>query len=212
MLLTDPETADIVDANPAAVSFYGYSKEELTAKKITEINTLPLERIREVMKRACSGEEQHFFFQHRLADGTVRDVEVFSGPITVKGKKLLYSIVHDITERRQAEEELHRSYQRLDLLAGTAGELLASAAPQRVIDNLCVKADGFSAGRGLLKFPGGRRGQIPDFECLRGIGDEEADRIRWLKFGQGICGYTALKRRRRWRKIFRRAPTRRCRC
>ncbi len=45
MLLVDPENTDIVDANPAAVSFYGWSKQELTDKKITDINTLSNEQV-----------------------------------------------------------------------------------------------------------------------------------------------------------------------
>jgi signal transduction histidine kinase/CheY-like chemotaxis protein len=50
-------------------------------------------------------------FQHRRADGSVRDVEVHSGPIPFEGRTALFSIVHDVTERRQAEEALHgRTY------------------------------------------------------------------------------------------------------
>ena len=67
------------------------------------------------MRRACSGEQQQFYFQHRLADGEIREVEIFSGPIMVKGKKLLYSIVHDITERRRLEAEVAMKAQLLDL-------------------------------------------------------------------------------------------------
>ncbi|MBW2573632.1 MAG: PAS domain S-box protein [Deltaproteobacteria bacterium] len=37
MLLIDPENADIVDANPAAISYYGWSHEDITGKKITDI-------------------------------------------------------------------------------------------------------------------------------------------------------------------------------
>ncbi len=115
MLLIDPDNADIVDANPAAGAYYGFSPEELQAKKMTEINTLPVEQIRGEMQRACSGEQQQFYFQHRLASGEVRDVEVYSGPIMIKGKKLLYSIVHDITERRRLEAEVAMKAQLLDL-------------------------------------------------------------------------------------------------
>ncbi|NTW11451.1 MAG: PAS domain S-box protein [Chlorobiaceae bacterium] len=49
-----------------------------------------------------------FFFRHRRADGSVRIVEVQSNCIRVEGKDLLYSIIHDITERKLAEEELKK--------------------------------------------------------------------------------------------------------
>ena len=104
MLLIDPETADIIDANPAACTYYGYTFAELTAKKITDINTLTEEQVFEEMARARNEQRSHFDFSHRLACGEIRAVEVFSGPIKLGGKQLLYSIVHDITERKQAEK------------------------------------------------------------------------------------------------------------
>ncbi len=112
MLLVDPETAYIVDANPAACSFYGWGHEELTSKKVFDINTLPEEQIFQEIERAKSEQSQHFFFRHRLARGEIVDVEVFSGPITLNGKKLLYSIVHDITERKKAIEALRDSEEK----------------------------------------------------------------------------------------------------
>ena len=112
MLLIDPETADIVDANPAACSFYGWGHEELTSKKITDINILTDEQVFQEIERAKSEENQHFFFRHRLAKDEIVDVEVFSGPIVLNGKQLLYSIVHDITERKQAIEALRSSEEK----------------------------------------------------------------------------------------------------
>jgi two-component system cell cycle sensor histidine kinase/response regulator CckA len=107
MLLTDPESADIVDANPAACTFYGFSREELTAKKITDINTLTNRQVSQEMRKARQKKQNRFSFRHRLASGEIRDVEVYSGPIGVHGKTLLYSIIHDVTDRRRTEEKLH---------------------------------------------------------------------------------------------------------
>src|SRR5207248_11341327 len=41
-----------------------------------------------------------------------RDVEVHSGPVEIGGRQFLYSIVHDITERRQAEQALLSSEEK----------------------------------------------------------------------------------------------------
>jgi two-component system cell cycle sensor histidine kinase/response regulator CckA len=108
MLLIDPATGDIVDANPAACAFYGYTHAELISQKITDINMLPKDHVFKEMQRAASEQQRQFFFRHRLAGGEVRDVEVFSGPMRIKSKDLLYSIIHDITPRKQAEEALQR--------------------------------------------------------------------------------------------------------
>jgi PAS domain S-box-containing protein len=106
MLLIDPESANIVDANPAAIAFYGWSHEELTRKKITNINALTEKQVFQEMKLAKTEQHRIFYFKHRLAHGKTRDVEVYSGPIKVHGRELLYSIVHDITKRKQAEFSL----------------------------------------------------------------------------------------------------------
>jgi PAS domain S-box-containing protein len=105
MLLIDPETADIVDANPAAVSFYGWNYETLTRKKVFDINTLTKEQVFDEIKQAKMEQRKQFYFRQCLASGEIRDVEVYSGPIKAHGKELLYSIVHDITARKKAEEE-----------------------------------------------------------------------------------------------------------
>ncbi len=112
MLLVDPESGRIVDANPAACNYYGYSRTELTGKNISAISTLPPAQIFEEMEKARSEQRRQFFSKHRLADGEIREVEVYSGPIKLTGRTMLYSIVHDVTERRQMQEALQRSEER----------------------------------------------------------------------------------------------------
>ncbi|MCU0592566.1 MAG: PAS domain S-box protein [Desulfobacterales bacterium] len=116
MLLIDPETAAIRDANSTACTYYGWSREELTQFRIDEINTLSREDVFAQMELARSEQRRNFFFKHRRADGSIRDVEVYSGPLTVKGQTLLYSIVHDVTDRVLAQQQLTESERRLSTL------------------------------------------------------------------------------------------------
>ncbi len=111
-LLIDPESGEIVEANSAACRFYGYSLEALKSKKIMEINTLPSRKVKEEIHRAMAGESNFFTFNHKLANGENRNVEVFAGPINVDGRKLIYSIVHDVTDRHNAEKKLRESEER----------------------------------------------------------------------------------------------------
>lgn len=106
MLLLDPENGKILNANEAAAHYYGYTLEQLTHMSISTINTLPAELVREERQRALKEERNYFNFKHQLANGEVRDVEVFSTPINLKEKRVLFSIIHDITDRKNAEREL----------------------------------------------------------------------------------------------------------
>jgi diguanylate cyclase (GGDEF)-like protein/PAS domain S-box-containing protein len=111
-LLLDPATGAIVDANMAACDFYGYSAEELKSMCIWDINVLGAERIRSEMTVALAREKSFFVFRHMRSNGEIRDVEVHSGPVDVGGRRLLYSIIHDITERRRAEQALQQSEEK----------------------------------------------------------------------------------------------------
>jgi two-component system cell cycle sensor histidine kinase/response regulator CckA len=113
MLLIDPETADIADANQAACSFYQYSYESLIKMKMYDINTLSTESVLETMRQARWERKNYFHFKHRLADAEIRDVEVYSGPVRIAERDFLYSIVHDVTERTRAEERLAESERSL---------------------------------------------------------------------------------------------------
>ena len=106
MLLIEPESGCIIDANPAAERYYGWDRQTLKSMRVSDINILSADEIRQEMARTFDAQRDHFIFRHRRADGTVRDVEVYSGPIVIDGSKLLYSIVHDITERMIFEREL----------------------------------------------------------------------------------------------------------
>jgi two-component sensor histidine kinase len=68
------------------------------------------------MERAKKEQRQHFLFRHRLASGSIIDVEVFSGPVHIEGKKLLCSIVHDITNRTKAEAQVQASLREKEVL------------------------------------------------------------------------------------------------
>jgi len=114
MLLINPATDEIVDANPAACTYYGFTREELRMKKMSEINSTVSEKLNTEMETASPGKSNLYYLKHKLANGDIRDVDVFSGPIQVKGEKLLYSIVHDITERRLAEEQLIKAKEKAE--------------------------------------------------------------------------------------------------
>lgn len=106
MLVIDPLDGRIVDANPAAAAYYGYPLEQLLTVSLSMINTHNAQEIETDMHSAVAEERNAFHFRHRLASGELRDVQVFSSPVSYKGGEYLYLIIQDITERVQAENHV----------------------------------------------------------------------------------------------------------
>jgi two-component system cell cycle sensor histidine kinase/response regulator CckA len=119
-LLVDPSTGAVVDANPAAERFYGWTRDELSRMRIGDINTLSTAEVDAELEAARTRRRDYFRFRHRTKSGALRDVEVHSGPIHVDGRELLFSIVHDVTDRNALEEQLRQS-QRLEAIGQLAG-------------------------------------------------------------------------------------------
>lgn len=123
-LLIDPNDGKIIDANTAAQTYYGYSKSRLRNMFIWEINMLSQYEVQAEMQLAQEEKRNYFRFRHRLATGEIRHVEVHSGPFTASHRVLLYSIVHDVTDRIKAEQALIESEKRFRLMADSAPMLI----------------------------------------------------------------------------------------
>jgi len=106
MLVIDPASHAIVDANPAACEFYGYPQSELAGRPIADLvdDGSRLESATGKMEYPSTGTGLRS--RHRLAGGDTREVEVFSGPLRLDGKMVVYWIVHGIDERVTAQNRL----------------------------------------------------------------------------------------------------------
>lgn len=184
-LLIDPESGRIIDANPAAISYYGYPREALLAMLIKDLNCLSAEDIKAEMDKAFCEQRNFFLFRHRLASGAERDVEVYSGPVEVEEKTLLFSIVHDVTDRRElaqrlaASEELHRSL----FLTIAEGVIVVrsdgsfSAWNDAALAILGVDVEGLQARRYMLLGADGKMLEPDELPAARAIRGEYLDHV-----------------------------------
>jgi len=110
VLLISPSSGKIIKANDAALKFYGYTKKEIKNMKISEINTLSEEEINKEIENVKEEKKDCFNFKHKIKSGKVIDVEVYAGPIKYKKEKIIYSVIFDITRRKQAEKKLKQAH------------------------------------------------------------------------------------------------------
>lgn len=139
-LQIDPKSKRILDANKSAAAFYGFSRKELISKSIYDLNTLPPKEVNKLIIRATSKKQNSFSFPHRLKNGEIRDVKVYSTPIDIEGEKTLFSIIQDVTEGKKAAEKLKKREAQLAEINKTLREKVYSeVARSRDKDHILIQ-------------------------------------------------------------------------
>jgi PAS domain S-box-containing protein len=113
MWVYDLETLAFLEVNDAAIDRYGYSRQEFLQMRLTDIR--PPEDAQRLLENVSSGRpifQRSGQWRHRLRDGRLIDVEITSHTLTFRGRAAALVVVHDVTERKQAEDALRRSEAR----------------------------------------------------------------------------------------------------
>ncbi|MFZ4479810.1 MAG: diguanylate cyclase domain-containing protein [Rhodoferax sp.] len=124
MMLIEPQSGKIEDVNFEAITYYGYSREQLTGMTISDIDPHAIAPLNPQDTLAAPHGRKYLNNQHHLASGDVRDVEVYSTPIETRGRTLLFTIVHDVTERRRSRVALTQSEEEHRLLIENSHDII----------------------------------------------------------------------------------------
>lgn len=154
MLVIDPITGRIVDANPAACEFYGYSKEEIKSLTIQEINVLSPEQTDEYYGRLFADKPSAPVFLHRLKNGRTCLVDVYSCPIRDGSTTLLYSIIFDVTDRERYRRELMQEKELLKTTLRCIGDGVVTTDNEGIItsiNNVAEKMTGWDSASAVGK-------------------------------------------------------------
>lgn len=140
MLMIEPVSGRIVDANPAACEFYGYSMDELLDLSIQNINMLPADEVERQRLDAYHENKCYFLFPHRLKNGEIRLVDVYSCPISDGDRELLYSIIYDVTDREVFRNELFQEKEVLRTTLQSIGDGVVTTDSSGKITSLNIVA------------------------------------------------------------------------
>ena len=130
MWVIDPESTRFLAANDAAVSSYGFSRQEFLTMAATDIRPpedVPQMRARIRAAAAAEGVVSVGESRHRRRDGTLFDVHVTSSSLTFGGRKAILAMAIDITARKQAAAALEklegqlRQSQKMEAIGQLAG-------------------------------------------------------------------------------------------
>jgi diguanylate cyclase (GGDEF)-like protein/PAS domain S-box-containing protein len=132
--LLDPGNGCIVDANKAASTFWGYTREELRGMPISNINISTHEEIVTSIVQLRNNQSHHLEWIQKLKNGDLRHVEVYSGPLVIQDSTFLYSVLHDITDRKYAEENLIEKELQYRTLADSGQALIWTSGTDKMCD------------------------------------------------------------------------------
>jgi len=117
IMIFDAETKRYIDVNDAAIRLYGYSKDEF-------LNLTPCDISAErdatdiSIKRAIEGFATRIPLRyHKKKDGTVFPAEISGSSFVLNGRRVLFGVVRDITDRQLAERKILDNQAKLKSLA-----------------------------------------------------------------------------------------------
>jgi PAS domain S-box-containing protein len=160
VLILDPGTAKIIDANPFMTQMLGYPHNELLGKELFEIGLLKDEAASQEMVRTLKRTNQIRYENLPLEcrGGQHQEVEVVANLYDENGTPVIQCNIRDITERRRSEEHIellmaevnHRAKNMLAVVQAIAQLTSKHGNPATFAARLSDRIDGLAAGQDLL--------------------------------------------------------------
>ncbi|MGD8497460.1 MAG: response regulator, partial [Chromatiales bacterium] len=128
------DDSGVIDCNEAAARLFGYDTREQLVGLSNEQLSPPAQSdgrasrdcAIEVAEQALRDGHARVDWQYRRADGQVFPVEIGVSPIALAEKTVFLGVVHDLTARKQIEEELRRARELAEEASRAKGDFLAN--------------------------------------------------------------------------------------
>jgi len=105
ILLIDPKTLTIKEANNSACQFYGYSPEEFSQIYFSQISHTPKNNLAENIHNTLKNKQNIFYSSHKTKNNEIVEVEIFANSLTINNYSYILLIIIDITKLKTYEIE-----------------------------------------------------------------------------------------------------------
>ena len=135
IILRDEETHEILDVNESCERLYGYSRDEMLRMKVIDLSAEPEKSLATLRQ---GGQPEGILVPlrwHKKKDGTVFPVEISGslGPFIWKGRRVVCSLIRDISDRKKAEDELREKERLLQSILSTSPVGIGLTRDRRIV-------------------------------------------------------------------------------
>lgn len=146
MWVFDTETLRFLSVNNTAITNYGYSREEFLGMTIADIRPPEeIDRLQLHVKNTQEGVQSDSIWRHRLKDGRIIHVEIFSNSISFDSRPARLVLAVDVTKRVETEAALRKSEARLRTILDAEPECV------KIVDRQGLLVNMNSAGLSLVE-------------------------------------------------------------
>jgi len=168
--------AKILYVNEMTCNTLGYTREELTAMSVHDIDpNFPESRWPDHWKELKERRAFTFESEHRRKDGTLFPVEITVNFLEFEGEEYNFAFARDITERKKQEHALLRREEQLEILSRTSQHINA------ILDEAMIMRTLVAAAMELVDASAGTAGVIKEGKMVFGEYNSEGS-VRNINF------------------------------